>query len=387
MASVRKAGEKDLNPQSPYTGVKEYGAWSDSWNDTAAHQQMKASGSYDANSDYAKRFAGFKEDLANSRVDNEKGWRQLSIDDQLRDPKAYAKLVNEWSAAGFDVRAIDMNKKYGGANIAVRRSGGSVGGGGPVKDQPVVQNKDIKTTVNQGGSSSDPQKFLTSYMGEQKTSTEQSASTTQSVNDSMNAKGGTLTNTGDLTAGRDITLDNSVTNQNTLNQFGGDVRQFTYNAPGFAQGGGRGGSGGAGYPSMNSYKDPALNATPVSAATMAGFYQPSDSPAAAAKRTTLHSELNRSKQEKYQNVGSDVAKKYIQSADKSRTIDTQKLNANLAVQPYVDEARSNQITADTFGDIWKFQPDQFYMPNPFEKPEQPDFEGMFDKISDKITGG
>ena len=172
-----------------------------------------------------------------------------------------------------------------------------------------------------------------------------------------------------------------------MNSFGGDIRNFTYNAPSGGGGSGGGsGSGGASYPTMNSYKDPALNATPVSAATMAGFYAPSDSPAAAAKFNALHSELNRGKQEKYANAGSDIASKYISAAEKTKTIDTKALNSNLAAQPEYNFAQSDLITAQTFGDIWKFKPQDYYMPDPFKKPEQPDFEKMQESIFDEIKG-
>lgn len=249
-------------------------------------------------------------------------------------------------------------------------------------DKPVQQTsgKPVPASIGdgtgggeQGGGTVDPQQFKDNY--------------STSVNESFNATGGTLTNNGDIKAGGDVTLDNSVTNKNTMNNFGGDIRSFTYNAPGTnGGGGGSGGGGGASYPSMNSYKDPALNATPVSAATMAGFYQPSDSPAAAAKRTAMHSELNRGRQEKYENVGSDIAAKYIKAASQTKTIDTKALNAQLAASPEYNFAQSDLITAQTFGDIWKGNGPEWIQPDGFVKPEQPDFEDMYDNISDDITG-
>ena len=104
-----------------FGGVEDFGKWGDTWDLSAGQQQMKASGTYDKTSDYAKQFEGMEENIS-SRVDNEEGWRQLSIDGKLRDPKAYEELVNKWSAAGFDVRAIDMEKGKHSSNIAVRRS-------------------------------------------------------------------------------------------------------------------------------------------------------------------------------------------------------------------------------------------------------------------------
>ena len=106
-----------------YGGEKEYGSWGSTWDNEAEQQQLKASGKYDAESDYAKQFSGMKENIS-SRVDDEDGWRQLSIDGDLKDPTKYADLVNKWSGAGFDVRAIDMGKGFHSSNIAVRIANG-----------------------------------------------------------------------------------------------------------------------------------------------------------------------------------------------------------------------------------------------------------------------
>lgn len=596
MSSQRKAGD------NLYGGVEQYGNWSDTWDNNAAQQQLKASGRYDETSDYAKQFSKLQED-GGSRIDDEQGWREISIDGSKRDPRAYANVANEWSSAGFDVRAIDMNKKFGGSNMAVRRRatpyaeppqpakepaaepvkkaaakpapqaeptparveakekakafagpsreyfadavkrhgfegkgklgdadfllqeykkatkgldpdlawqalGGHVAGQGgrafgendlkrynallkaknnssapkpdpkpapapvepkpdPVKPKPsptpvTIKGKGINNSFNAEGGTLDNsgnlqsekdielnnsvanKNFLNQFAGDkrdfkvtsggtrkageasidpkplakpapkpaavkpaptpkpkaqpvvkptQRQTTQSVGATKTPINESYNAQGGSFSNSGNVQADGNITFDNSVTNQNTLNQFGGDVRQFTYNAPGYNSGGSTGGGGmgdgrqGGQYPTMNSYKDPALNATPVSAATMAGFYQPSDSPAAAAKRTALHSTLNDSRQQKYEGTGSKVAKQYVDAARNMTNINTKKLSANLAVQPYVDEARSNVTLSDTFGDIWKFKPESFKMPGGFVKPEQPDFEGMFENITDKITEG
>lgn len=129
----RMAGDKVAEL---YGGEKEYGKWGDTWDHGAEQQQMKAAGKYDKDSDLAKQFSGMKENIS-SRVDDEDGWRQLDIDGSLKDPKAYEDLVNKWSKAGFDVRAIDMADGFHSSNIAVRMASGDgtgvedpVGGGG-----------------------------------------------------------------------------------------------------------------------------------------------------------------------------------------------------------------------------------------------------------------
>lgn len=116
-----------------YGGEDEYGSWGDTWNNEAEQQQLRASGKYDAESDLAKQFGGMKENIS-SRVDDEDGWRQLSIDGDLKDPTKYADLVNKWSNAGFDVRAIDMGKGFHSSNIAVRIADGD----GTGIDNPVT---------------------------------------------------------------------------------------------------------------------------------------------------------------------------------------------------------------------------------------------------------
>ena len=116
----RKAGDRLKN--------QDYGDWSDSWQKGVEHQQLYASGSYDKDSELAKKFATLNTD-GKSRVDDEEGWSELSFDKPIKSAADYEELVNKWSAAGFDVRAIDMKTKdgraYGNSNIAVRIADGS----------------------------------------------------------------------------------------------------------------------------------------------------------------------------------------------------------------------------------------------------------------------
>ena len=115
----RKAGDK----------LAEYGDWSDTWQKGVEHQQLYASGTYDKNSELAKKFATLNTD-GKSRVDDEEGWSELAFDKPIKSAADYEELVNKWSAAGFDVRAIDMKtkdgRKYGNSNIAVRIADGTM---------------------------------------------------------------------------------------------------------------------------------------------------------------------------------------------------------------------------------------------------------------------
>lgn len=104
-------------------GKSKYGKWTSEWDSSASQQQLRASGKYDESSKLAKRFNSLNED-GESRVDDEEGWRQLSFDEPPKNAAEYEAMVNKWSDAGFDVRAIDMQDGYDHSNIAVRIGNG-----------------------------------------------------------------------------------------------------------------------------------------------------------------------------------------------------------------------------------------------------------------------
>ncbi len=124
-----------------------------------------------------------------------------------------------------------------------------------------------------------------------------------------------------------ITGDNNTVYQqqdNSIRQYGGDNRSFVY------QGG-------------NSGVD-----TPVSAATMSGFYDVDDSPAAQAKFNDLHNTLNNDAQKKYQGAGMRMAD--IFSNFDARGYDPAKLEANLQESQQRSYDRSTLAKLDAFGD-------------------------------------
>lgn len=133
------ADKKRMAGDALYGGEKDYGSWGDKWNAEAAQQQLKASGTYNAESDLAKQFEGLNKD-GQSRVDNEEGWRELVFDDKAKTADNYKDLVSKWSAAGFDVRAIDMNGDFANSNIAVRRSSGEGTGQDPFEGVELPSN-------------------------------------------------------------------------------------------------------------------------------------------------------------------------------------------------------------------------------------------------------
>ena len=139
---------------------------------------------------------------------------------------------------------------------------------------------------------------------------------------------------------------NKVFNEqdNSIRQYGGDNRSFVYNS-----GGGKGSS---------KYED-----TPVSAATMGGFYDVDDSPAAQAKFNDLHSTINRDKQKRYAGDAMKVTEKYMFDA-RDYTPQSMENYLNKSIQYSYD--RADRQTGATFGDIWNpnYINENWQMPDP-----------------------
>lgn len=153
---------------------------------------------------------------------------------------------------------------------------------------------------------------------------------------------------------------NYVNNQqdNSIRQYGGDNRQFTY-------------VGG-----KNSQTD-----TPASMATMAGFYDVDDSPAAQAKFTDLYSSLNRDSQKKYSST-SNIALGAIHRANQYSTIDTNALDKRVHDRQKYSRAKADMMGMNLFGDIYNYTPTDFKSPIRQSEVETPDFEKMYDKYTD-----
>ena len=91
-----------------------------SWDTSAVHQDYGSTGRYNASSAIAQEYAGLKED-SSSRVDDGEGWRQIKKDKPPKTAAEYEALVKEYSAAGFDVKAIDMDgDDFTNSNIAIK---------------------------------------------------------------------------------------------------------------------------------------------------------------------------------------------------------------------------------------------------------------------------
>lgn len=124
---------------------------------------------------------------------------------------------------------------------------------------------------------------------------------------------------------------NTVLNNqdNSIRQYGGDNRSFVYNSTG----------GGGG-----------LYDSPVSAATMGGFYDVDDSPAAQAKFNDMYSTMNRDNQKRYAGTALANFAKYGKTdarayTDESMTNALSKMNQNSFDMSTVQ-------TGLVLGDIW-----------------------------------
>ena len=91
-----------------------------SWASDRVHQDLAATGSYNPNSELAKKYAGLEED-GGSRVDDGEGWREINNDNPPKNAAEYADLVKDYAAQGFDVKAIDMDgDDFTHSNIAIK---------------------------------------------------------------------------------------------------------------------------------------------------------------------------------------------------------------------------------------------------------------------------
>ena len=129
---------------------------------------------------------------------------------------------------------------------------------------------------------------------------------------------------------------------NSIRQYGGDNRSFVYNHQG-------------GSDSM---------ATPVSAATMSGFYDVDDSPAAQAKFNDMYTTMNADNQKRYAGDAMKTYAKYGNIDARGYTPEAMETYIGRSIQDSYDKA--DEQMAHTFGDIW--HPDYIHedwkMPTP-----------------------
>ena len=145
-------------------------------------------------------------------------------------------------------------------------------------------------------------------------------------------------------------IDNSVDNSRT---YGGSYRNFEYNGSG----------------------NPATD-TPVSAATMGGFYDVDDSPAANAARVDRQSDQNTQLQQQYSDT-SGIAQSAIDNAAKNAYIDPAALDKRVSAGAQNMFDMSTVMGANIFGDMFAAKPPTWNSPKEPEKVETPDFSKLY----------
>lgn len=156
---------------------------------------------------------------------------------------------------------------------------------------------------------------------------------------------------------------NYVNNQqdNSIRQYGGDNRQFTYYSGGFN-----------GRPGLD---------TPASMATLGGYYDVDDSPAAQAKFTDLHQTLNRDAQKKYASTG-HIAQGAKAGAARTATINTNALDKRIYEREMYSRAKADMMGMEMFGDMRNQKAPDWQSPERQKEVEKPDFEKMYDNYTD-----
>ena len=132
---------------------------------------------------------------------------------------------------------------------------------------------------------------------------------------------------------------------NSIRMYGGDNRTFTYNSTG-------GGNG-------------STTDTPVSAATMAGFYDVNDSPAAQAGFVDMYSTMNADNQKRYAGDAMKTFAKYGNLDARDYTNESMETALGRSIQDSYD--RSDVQTGHVFGDIWNDN----YITEDWQMPDSP----------------
>lgn len=150
-------------------------------------------------------------------------------------------------------------------------------------------------------------------------------------------------------------IDNSVDNSRT---YGGSDRTFNYQG------------------SANPATD-----TPVSAATMGGFYDVDDSPAANAARVDRQSDQNTELQKKYSDTSS-IAQGAIDNAAKNAYIDPAALDRRVSAGAQNMFDMSTAMGANIFGDMFAAKPPTWNSPKEPEQVKTPDFSKLYKTYSE-----
>ena len=200
-------------------------------------------------------------------------------------------------------------------------------------------------------------------------------------NGSGSGRGGNMSPSQDVNQDNDITTtidgndntvnntqDNSVTQNNIDNSdnsrhYGGSNRFFSY----------KGGDG------LSRLYD-----TPVSMATMGGYYDVDDSPSANAKFVDMYTDLNNLNQRESDKHWKATGN-FNYSSDESRAFNPVNMMNRIDSAPQRSYDMADREAANLFGDMWKWKNTmpQWQMPTP-GKPVEMDLEGIAEEYTDKI---
>ena len=136
-----------------------------------------------------------------------------------------------------------------------------------------------------------------------------------------------------------VTGDNNnvnISQDNSVRQYGGINKSFVYN----------GSSNG------KNYLD-----TPVSAATMAGYYHDEDTPASSASFVDRYTTMNSDYQKRFQNT--NFAQQAITKAAQSQAVDIGALDERVDERAKANRARSSSMAGDIFGDMFNYKPEDY----------------------------
>lgn len=282
-------------------------------------------------------------DLAAAGAGSEKGTKRLSRYD-LKNLHASGKFSKKELidyADNFVTRGFDDNEKgYGGKAAALLdRWKAQVANDAKSKTEAPV----TEDPANSAPISSNPSQSV----GNQGGGKGGSMSPGQNVNQDNDITTTIDGNNNDVTN----TQDNSITQNNIDNSdnrrfYGGSSRSFIYN-------------GGGG--------ESRLYDSPVSMATLGGYYDVDDSPAANAKFVDMYTDLNSQQQranDKYYKANGT----FNYGSDESRAFDPVRMMDRIDSAPQASYDRADREAAMLFGDIWKWKNSlpRWKMPTPAE---------------------
>ena len=169
-----------------------------------------------------------------------------------------------------------------------------------------------------------------------------------------------VTQDNDINTSIDGNNNTVVNNQdNSVRQYGGDNRSFTYNG---------GGSGAD---------------SPVSAATMSGYYDVDDSPAAQAKFNDMYKDFNKDNSNRFAGQAMETLAMFGKHDARDYTPESMENALNRSTQYSFD--RADRQTGHVFGDIWNenYITESWKMPTP-AKPIESNAEEIADKAKEDI---